>query len=148
MRQLTTAHWDAAYKAIADHPSLCKMTRVSVLIEEIGTAVLNAEQPASAHEAAHDGVHVFNCHRCPVSVKARWQPPDCPECGDPCVVDMTATTPAPNPRVMELIGRYWDLGFTEGKTGINQADAANEVLRKIRDELQMQYVIKGAGHDR
>lgn len=148
MRQLKTAHWDAAYKAIAAHPSLCKMTRVSILIEEIGTAVLNAEQQESDHEAPYGGVHVFACHRCPVSFKARWRPPDCPECGDPCVIDMTATTPAPNPRVMELIGRYWDLGFTEGKTGINQSDAANEVLCQIRDELQMQYVIKRPVHDR
>lgn len=41
-----------------------------------------------------DAVQVFNCHRCPVSVEARWQPPECPECGDPCVPDASAK-PAP-----------------------------------------------------
>lgn len=46
--------------------------------------------------------------------------------------------PASDPPVMELIGKYWDLGFTEGKTGVNQADAANEVLRQIRRALAQQ----------
>ena len=39
---------------------------------------------------AGDGVAVFNCARCPVSVESRWLPPDCPECGDPCELDPTA----------------------------------------------------------
>jgi hypothetical protein len=33
---------------------------------------------------------VFNCRRCPVSVHGEWSPPDCPECGDPTEVDLTA----------------------------------------------------------
>lgn len=51
------------------------------------------------------------------------------------VPDPTATLPAPDPLVMELIGQYWDLGFTEGKTGVNQSDAANKVLHEIRVRL-------------
>ena len=49
-----------------------------------------------------------------------------------------AAVPASDPPVMELIGKYWDLGFTEGKTGVNQADAADEVLRQIRRALSHQ----------
>lgn len=29
-------------------------------------------------------IGVFDCHRCNVSVVARWEPPSCPECDDPC----------------------------------------------------------------
>lgn len=204
MRQLTTVHWDAAYKAIAEHPALSKNTRCAVWIETIGEAVLSAAPPISDDELAlqladviykdavedskqHDGsvfmtaawavvehlkkmgvlnanpspasapdamrvvldamrsdpeyawswhcniamafvdeggdhamanhaaarfmrslagvdpahelpahpaplavpadeVQEFSCHRCPVSVESRWQPPDCPECGDPCAI--------------------------------------------------------------
>ena len=50
----------------------------------------------------------------------------------------TAAVPASDPPVMELIGKYWDLGFTEGKTGVNQADAANEVLHQISRALAQQ----------
>ena len=44
--------------------------------------------PAAAGSA--DEPHVFNCRRCPVSVESRWQPPDCPECGQPCALDTSA----------------------------------------------------------
>lgn len=42
-RDLKTRHWDAAYKAIAEHPALSKNTRCALWIETIGRAVLNAE---------------------------------------------------------------------------------------------------------
>lgn len=32
----------------------------------------------------------------------------------------------------ELLGRYWDLAYTEGKTGESHGDEANEVLHKVR----------------
>lgn len=46
-----------------------------------------------------------------------------------------AAVPASDPPVMDLIGRYWDLAYTEGKTGVSQGDAAGEVLHKIRCAL-------------
>lgn len=52
MKQLTTKHWDAAYKAIAEHPALSKNTRCAVWIETIGEAVLSAAQPISDDELA------------------------------------------------------------------------------------------------
>ncbi len=35
------------------------------------------------------------------------------------------------PQLQELLGRYWDLAFQEGKTGANLADEANEILAEI-----------------
>lgn len=32
----------------------------------------------------------------------------------------------------ELLGEYWNLAYTEGKTGESQGDKANEVLHKLR----------------
>jgi hypothetical protein len=48
-----------------------------------------------------EGRMVFQCKRCPVSVESAWQPPDCPECGDPCELDATAKpTPADSPATL------------------------------------------------
>lgn len=40
--KMKTQHWDAAYKAIAEHPTLSKSTSCAVWIETIGEAVLAA----------------------------------------------------------------------------------------------------------
>lgn len=63
---------------------------------------------------------------------------DCAKIGCLRLAPPAAAVPASDPPVMELIGKYWDLGFTEGKTGVNQADAANELLHQIRRALAQQ----------
>lgn len=41
----------------------------------------------------------------------------------------------PDARIRDLFGRYWDLAFREGKTGVNQAEAANALLHSLEQEL-------------
>ena len=39
------------------------------------------------------------------------------------------------PIIESLIGKYWDIAYEEGKTGISQGDLANQVLGRIRNAL-------------
>ena len=56
-----------------------------------------------------------------------------------CVTGNLAAPPAAlavtDPPVMDLIGKYWDLAYTEGTTGVSQGNAANELLHQIRRAL-------------
>lgn len=63
---MTTAHWDAAYNAVSQHPVLGKNTRCAVWIETIGEAVLAVgEQPQP--DRKHD-VKRLRCYSYAVSL--------------------------------------------------------------------------------
>lgn len=68
---MTTAHWDAAYNAVSQHPVLGKNTRCAVWIETIGEAVLAVgEQPQP--DRKHD-VKRLRCYSYAVSMAAALQ---------------------------------------------------------------------------